>query len=93
MKSVPKMSARNAFALASVTVLSSPAFAQFEKATEALNKVQSFLLTIGVIIVTIAIMFVGFRMMFQAATWKDVAPLFWGGVFVGGGAAIAALFF
>ena len=88
-----RLNARNFWALASVTVLSSPAYAQFEKATEALNKVQTWMLSIGAVVVTLAIMFVGFRMMFNAATWKDVAPVFWGGIFVGGGAAIGAMFF
>lgn len=84
---------RNAYAMAAVTVMTSPAYAQFEKATEALNTVQGWLLSIGAVVVTLAIMFVGFRMMFQAAQWKDVAPVFWGGILVGGGSAIAAMFF
>jgi len=84
---------RNAYALAAITVMTSPAYAQFEKGTEALNKVQTWLLSIGAVVVTLAIMFVGFRMMFQAAQWKDVAPVFWGGILVGGGSAISALFF
>lgn len=70
-----------------------PAFAQFQKATAALTQVQTWLLSIGAVVVTLAIMMVGFRMMFGAAQWKDVAPVFWGGIFVGGASAISALFF
>ena len=84
---------KNTFALATMLVATSPAFAQFEKATEGLNKVQTWLLSIGAVCVTLAIMFVGFRMMFHAAQWKDVSPVFWGGILVGGGSAISALFF
>lgn len=87
------MSVKNAYALAMVTLMCSPAYAQFEKATQGLNKVQSWLLSIGAVVVTLAIMFVGFRMMFQAAQWKDVAPVFWGGILVGGGSAFSSLFF
>lgn len=84
---------RNTYAVAAVMVATSPAYAQFEKATEGLNKVQTWLLSIGAVVVTMAIMFVGFRMMFHAAQWKDVAPVFWGGILVGGGSAFSALFF
>lgn len=88
---------RNAKTLAAyslfVTVLTHPAFAQFQKATAALGQVQGWLLSIGAVVVTLAIMMVGFRMMFGAAQWKDVAPVFWGGIFVGGGTAISSLFF
>lgn len=87
------LNVRNAYALAMVTLMCSPAFAQFEKGTQSLNKVQQWLLSIGAVVVTLAIMFVGFRMMFQAAQWKDVAPVFWGGILVGGGSAFATLFF
>lgn len=75
------------------TVVTHPAFAQFQKATAALTQVQTWLLSIGAVVVTLAIMMVGFRMMFGAAQWKDVSPVFWGGIFVGGATAISALFF
>ena len=75
--------------LASLLLISNPVFAQLSKGTDMLEEVQSWLLIIGVTVLTIALMFVGFRMMFQAAQWKDVAPVFWGGVLVGGAAGIA----
>jgi len=53
-----------------------------------LGSVNSWMLGIGGVIVTCALMFVGFRMVFQAAEWKDVAPVFWGGVLIGSAAAI-----
>ena len=84
---------KNAYALAMVTLMCSPAYAQFERANQGLNKVQAWLLGIGATAVTIAFMFVGFRMAFQAAQWKDVAPVFWGGTLIGGASAFATLFF
>lgn len=57
--------------------------------TGVLGELRDALRSIGVVVVTIAVMFVGFRMVFQAAQWKDVAPIFWGGVLIGGAAGIA----
>lgn len=54
-----------------------------------MQKVINELTIIGGLVVTIAIMFCGFRMVFQAAQWKDIAPIFWGGVLIGGAASIA----
>lgn len=58
--------------------------------TTVLSELRDALRGIGIIVVTIAVMFVGFRMVFQAAQWKDVAPVFWGGVLIGGAAGIAS---
>lgn len=80
-----------ALAFSAMAFLSSPAFAQLEKGTEMLETVSTWLLSIGVVTLTIALMFVGFRMMFMAAQWKDVAPVFWGGVIIGGAAGIAGM--
>lgn len=77
--------------LAAGTAMASPAFAQLEKGTTALTTVQTWLLSIAGVLATIAFMFVGFRMMFNAAQFKDVAPVFWGACIVGGAAGIAAL--
>ena len=76
--------------IAAATVLSShPAFAQISStANDLIGQVNSWMLGIGGIIVTCALMFVGFRMVFQAAEWKDVAPVFWGGVLIGSAAAV-----
>jgi type IV secretion system protein VirB2 len=82
---------QHTFVLAATTVTTSRAFAQLAKGTTALTQVQTWLLSIAGILATIAFMFVGFRMMFNAAQFKDVAPVFWGAVIVGGAAGIAAL--
>lgn len=86
-----QQSFRNTVLTASLALASSPAFAQLERGTTALNQLSTWLLSIGVVVLTIALMFVGFRMMFQAAQWKDVAPVFWGGVLIGGAAGIAGM--
>lgn len=78
------------FVIVSAMLLSShPAFAQISSSAEGLlNNVKDWMLGLGGVIVTCALMFVGFRMVFQAAEWKDVAPVFWGGVLIGSAAAV-----
>jgi type IV secretion system protein VirB2 len=63
-----------------------------ERGSTVLKAISDWMTGIGVVVVTIALMVVGFRMVFQAAEWKDVAPVFWGGVLIGGAGAFAKLF-
>lgn len=53
-----------------------------------LTTVQTALTAVGGVTVTIALIYVGMKMIFQAAEWKDVAPVFWGAVLIGGAAII-----
>ena len=77
--------------LVALAALSGSASAQIlGNTTGVLTELRDALRGIGIIVVTIAVMFVGFRMVFQAAQWKDVAPVFWGGVLIGGAAGIAS---
>ena len=82
---------RDALLLASIGIACSPAFAQLEKAKQTLTLVQTWLTGIAGVCITIAVMFVGFRMAYQAAQWKDVAPVFWGGVLIGSASGFAAM--
>ncbi|MGJ7523717.1 TrbC/VirB2 family protein [Variovorax sp. LT1P1] len=82
---------RDAIVLAMIAVACSPAFAQFDKGKEGLNMVQVGLLGLAAVCITIAIMWTGFRMAYQAAQWKDCAAWFWGGLLIGSAPAIAAM--
>lgn len=84
-------SVRNTALAFCLAISNTSAFAQLERGKDMLNQVSTWLLSIGAVTLTIALMFVGFRMMFQAAQWKDVAPVFWGGVLIGGAAGIAGM--
>jgi type IV secretion system protein VirB2 len=53
-----------------------------------MSMVQTTMTTVGAIAVTISLVYVGLKMVFQAAEWKDVAPVFWGGVLIGGAGII-----
>jgi type IV secretion system protein VirB2 len=68
----------------------SPAFAQLAKAQSTLNNVQLFLAGVSVVAVTIAIMFSGFKMIFQHAKWSEISNIVIGSVFIGGAAGFAA---
>jgi type IV secretion system protein VirB2 len=56
-----------------------------------LTTVIGWLQGIGVAVCTIAVMWAGFKIMFQGARINDVAPAFIGGIIVGSAALIAAL--
>lgn len=76
-----------------VCLMASPAFAQLERATTQLTNIETWLISIGVIIFTIAMAIVGYRMAFKNATWGDVINVFFGGVLAGGAAGFAAFIF
>ena len=56
--------------------------------TSKLGTVKTALAAVGGVTVTIALIWVGMKMAFQGAEWKDVAPVFWGGVLIGGATII-----
>lgn len=63
--------------------------ATFATANASLTKVRDWLSFVAPVVISLAIIFVGFRMAFQAAQWKDVAPVFWGGCLIGAATALA----
>lgn len=74
-------------------VSASPAFAQISQLTSTMDWVKTTLTGVGVVIIVIAIMWTGFKMMFQHAKWSEVAHIFFGGILVGGAAAIGPQIF
>lgn len=73
-------------------LLNNTAFAALTAGQNTLEQVRMWLWGISGVSITIAIMYVGFRMIFQAAQWKDVAPVFWGGILIGSASSISTLF-
>lgn len=72
-------------------LLSPQAWAQgFDKVNTTVTNVQAILVTISVAVVTIAIIWAGFKMIFQGARLADVANVLIGGTLVGGAAAFAS---
>lgn len=76
--------------LVMLAVMSSPAFAQLQKVNQTMSNVQAILAGVSVTICTLAIMFTGFKMMFQHAKWAEVSNIVIGAMFVGGATGIAA---
>jgi len=62
----------------------------FDKINTTTNNVVAILVTIAVAVVTAAIMWAGFKMIFQAARLSDVANILFGGTLIGGASAMAA---
>ena len=62
----------------------------FDQVNTTVVNVQTILVTISVAVVTIAIIWAGFKMIFQSARLGDVANILIGGTLVGGAAAFSA---
>jgi len=62
----------------------------FERVNTTVTNVQAILVTISVAVVTIAIIWAGFKMIFSGARLADVANVLIGGTLIGGAAAFAA---
>lgn len=83
---------KNLVVIAGLVVLCShPAFAQVAAATSVLNIIKTTLLAVAGIVVTCALIWVGFLMLFKSAGIKDVANILVGAIFIGGATAIAGL--
>jgi len=77
------------FGLCSAT----PCFAQISQLTSGLEWIKTTITGVGIVVIVIAIMWTGFKMMFQHAKWSEVAQIFLGGILVGGAAAIGPQLF
>lgn len=60
-----------------------------DKVNSFLGNLSTALYGIGAVVLTIAFMWAGFKIMFQGQTLREVAPVFIGGVLVGAASAIA----
>jgi type IV secretion system protein VirB2 len=62
----------------------------FQRISTTVTNVNAILVTISVAVVTIAIIWAGFKMIFQGARLSDVANVLIGGTLVGGAASFAS---
>ena len=87
---VPMLPGASATALALAAGLPGGAFAAgFDKIHTTVSNVNTILVTISIAVVTIAIIWAGFKMIFQGARLADVANVLIGGTLIGGAAAFA----
>ena len=67
-----------------------PAMAQISQVNTVMSNVQTVLTGVSATIVTCAIMWAGFKMMWQHAKWSEISNIVIGSILVGGAAGIAA---
>ena len=81
-------------ALATLTALGAAPFCAlaqgFDKINTTITNVNSILVTVSVAVDTMAIIWAGFKMIFQGARLADVANVLIGGTLIGGAAAFAS---
>jgi type IV secretion system protein VirB2 len=76
----------------SALLLVDPARAQItSQASTILSDISTGLTALGVVICTIALMWAGFKMMFQHARFGEIANIFIGSMLVGGASTIAGV--
>ncbi len=76
------------------TLMVTPTYAmQISQLTSGLTWIQTTLTGIGAVLIIIAIMWCGFKMIWQHAKWSEVAHIFFGGILIGGAAAIGPQLF
>ena len=76
-----------------VTLLAvTPAFAQLEKVNSTLASFQTALYGIGGVLLTIAMMWSGYKMAFQQAKWAEVANVIYGCLIAGSASVIVGWF-
>jgi type IV secretion system protein VirB2 len=84
-KAVPLM-----VALAALACVATPALAQVAKVNTVMSNIQALLVGISITVVTISLLWVGFKMAFQHAKWSEVSNIVIGASIVGGAPGIAA---
>jgi type IV secretion system protein VirB2 len=89
-RSFPYRGARAAFTSVCAVLMSLAHSQGFDKVNTTATNVQAVLVVIAVTVVTIAIMWAGFKMIFQSARLADVANVLIGGTLIGGAGAFAA---
>jgi type IV secretion system protein VirB2 len=73
-----------------VALAAGPAQAQLEKVNTTLTLIQTTLIGVSVVCLTIAIIWAGYKMIFQHARWTDISNIVIGGILIGASGPIAA---
>ncbi|MGE0315898.1 MAG: TrbC/VirB2 family protein [Lautropia sp.] len=94
--SVPRLSA-SALGLCALVIatMSSSVFAGaggLAKVTQTFTDLQTLLVGLGIVVMSMAIMWCGYKMMFQHARFGEISNVVIGGILVGGAVAFAGWF-
>lgn len=72
-----------------IALASAPAHAQLQKFNARLTDLQTALLGLGVVIITIAIIWVSYKMAYDHAKWAEVSRVFFAAILAGSASAIS----
>lgn len=77
---------------AALLATSAPAMADgFSKASSLLDKVSTGLLALSIVTVTIAVLWVGYKVLFAGNTLRECAPIIMGAILIASASEIARL--
>lgn len=62
-----------------------------EQADKFIKTINGYLRGAGALILTLSLMWAGYKIMFQGKTFQEVAPIFIGGLLIGIAAALAGI--
>lgn len=91
-KAINKISTAVAASAVTSAVLIAPAYAQVQKVNDGMSNLQMLLAGVAVTTVTVAVMWAGYKMIFNQAKWADISNIFIGSMFIGGASGFAAFF-
>ncbi len=74
-----------------ISLFTSPAFAEFQKAQTMLKKVEEGLRGLSLVTVTIAVLWVGYKVLFGGSTISECAPIIIGAIIIASAAEVARL--
>lgn len=72
-----------------IATAATPAHAQLQKFNARLTDLQTALLGLGVVIITLAIIWVSYKMAWDHAKWPEVSRVFFAAILAGSASAIA----
>lgn len=83
---------KNVFLAASVSLFAVPAFADgFSKAEGLLEKIKTGLSGLSIVTVTLACLWVGYKVLFGGSTLRECAPIIIGAIVIASAAEVAPM--
>lgn len=79
------------FLSAYFTFLTSPVYAEFQRAKTMLTRVEQGLRGLSLVVVTIAVLWVGYKVLFGGSTISECAPIIIGAIIIASAAEVAKL--
>jgi type IV secretion system protein VirB2 len=80
-------------AAAALMALPGAAFAGLPDIAGKANTIATWIASAGLAVLTGAVTWTGYRVLFQGAQFQSLSNIFWGGILIGGAALIAAFAF